>query len=298
MGVDGWSPSNWHTMAQGTPPRMQAHQEVNETSLYHPQQPAPYHPPPSLHLPSNDPLYVTLAFASALHPPITSQSHHSHSVHSRSEGRREKGGGQEGDRGGGGRGGRKGNGNPPFFFLFFFFFFFCHQLFPYFFFFSFFFPLPGPRGGADMSGLLVRRKSTPVRRDHRAARGRARGRRRRHGRLLGANAPARHGRCARSATWGQARGGDRSPESASTGRRPRTSAARGSAHVPAGRGTFMSGRSTRNLRLGALRRRDAEIAADIARDRRHFPVLRHPDGPAGGDSGGGRAADARDLARR
>ena len=48
----------------------------------------------------------------------------------------------------------------------------------------------------------------------------------------------------------------------------------GIGHVPEGRGTFMSLSVDENLRLGALRRRDAGIAGDIARVCEYFPVLR------------------------
>ena len=61
----------------------------------------------------------------------------------------------------------------------------------------------------------------------------------------------------------------------------------GIAHVPEGRGTFMSLSVDENLRLGALRRRDAGIAGDIARVCEYFPVLRaRMDQQAGTLSGG------------
>jgi branched-chain amino acid transport system ATP-binding protein len=61
----------------------------------------------------------------------------------------------------------------------------------------------------------------------------------------------------------------------------------GIGHVPEGRGTFMSLSVDENLRLGALRRRDAGIAGDIARVCDYFPVLRdRMDQQAGTLSGG------------
>jgi branched-chain amino acid transport system ATP-binding protein len=48
----------------------------------------------------------------------------------------------------------------------------------------------------------------------------------------------------------------------------------GIGHVPEGRGTFMSLTVDENLRLGALRRRDAEAAGDVDRVCGYFPVLR------------------------
>jgi branched-chain amino acid transport system ATP-binding protein len=61
----------------------------------------------------------------------------------------------------------------------------------------------------------------------------------------------------------------------------------GIGHVPEGRGTFMSLSVDENLRLGALRRRDAGIAGDIARICDYFPVLRdRMDQQAGTLSGG------------
>jgi branched-chain amino acid transport system ATP-binding protein len=61
----------------------------------------------------------------------------------------------------------------------------------------------------------------------------------------------------------------------------------GIGHVPEGRGTFMSLSVDENLRLGALRRRDAGIAGDIARVCDYFPVLRERmDQQAGTLSGG------------
>jgi branched-chain amino acid transport system ATP-binding protein len=49
----------------------------------------------------------------------------------------------------------------------------------------------------------------------------------------------------------------------------------GIGHVPEGRGTFMSLTVDENLRLGALMRRDGNIAADIDRVSGYFPVLRN-----------------------
>ena len=61
----------------------------------------------------------------------------------------------------------------------------------------------------------------------------------------------------------------------------------GIGHVPEGRGTFMSLSVDENLRLGALRRRDAGIAGDVARVCEYFPVLRdRMDQQAGTLSGG------------
>ena len=61
----------------------------------------------------------------------------------------------------------------------------------------------------------------------------------------------------------------------------------GIGHVPEGRGTFLSLTVEENLRLGALRRRDAGIAGDIARVCDYFPVLRaRMDQQAGTLSGG------------
>jgi branched-chain amino acid transport system ATP-binding protein len=61
----------------------------------------------------------------------------------------------------------------------------------------------------------------------------------------------------------------------------------GIGHVPEGRGTFLSLSVDENLRLGALQRRDAGIAADVARVCDYFPVLRaRMDQQAGTLSGG------------
>ncbi len=61
----------------------------------------------------------------------------------------------------------------------------------------------------------------------------------------------------------------------------------GIGHVPEGRGTFMSLSVDENLRLGALRRRDAGVAGDIARVCDYFPKLRdRMDQQAGTLSGG------------
>lgn len=51
-------------------------------------------------------------------------------------------------------------------------------------------------------------------------------------------------------------------------------AARGIAHVPDGRGTFMELTVDENLRLGAFTRRDANVAADRERIFGYFPRLR------------------------
>lgn len=57
------------------------------------------------------------------------------------------------------------------------------------------------------------------------------------------------------------------------GSRPETVARSGIAHVPQGRGTFGDLTVEENLRLGALTRRDREVAADLALWFDIFPVL-------------------------
>jgi branched-chain amino acid transport system ATP-binding protein len=58
------------------------------------------------------------------------------------------------------------------------------------------------------------------------------------------------------------------------GRTPETTARRGVAHVPEGRGTFVDLTVEENLRLGAYTRRDGRVAADLDRVLDWFPRLR------------------------
>ncbi|HEY0328919.1 MAG TPA: ABC transporter ATP-binding protein [Rhodopseudomonas sp.] len=61
----------------------------------------------------------------------------------------------------------------------------------------------------------------------------------------------------------------------------------GIAHVPQGRGTFASLSVAENLQLGAISRRDREIAADLERVYAHFPVLRQRHRQQAGTLSGG-----------
>ena len=82
------------------------------------------------------------------------------------------------------------------------------------------------------------------------------------------------------------------------GRRPDQIAHAGIGHVPQGRGTIVDLTVEDNLRAGAYRRRDSEVASDIARWYEVFPRLRHARRSAGRKHERRRAADARDRARR
>ena len=71
------------------------------------------------------------------------------------------------------------------------------------------------------------------------------------------------------------------------GRRPEQVAAAGIAHVPQGRGTIVDLSVDDNLRIGAYRRRDREVRADIQRWYEMFPRLgERRDQLAGSMSGG------------
>jgi branched-chain amino acid transport system ATP-binding protein len=71
------------------------------------------------------------------------------------------------------------------------------------------------------------------------------------------------------------------------GRRTEQIAAAGVAHVPQGRGTILDLTVDENLRIGAYRRRDREIEADLDRWYETFPRLeQRRDRPAAGLSGG------------
>ena len=71
------------------------------------------------------------------------------------------------------------------------------------------------------------------------------------------------------------------------GRRPDQIAQAGIGHVPQGRGTIVDLTVDDNLRVGAYRRRDAEVASDIDRWYATFPRLRERfDQQAGSMSGG------------
>jgi branched-chain amino acid transport system ATP-binding protein len=71
------------------------------------------------------------------------------------------------------------------------------------------------------------------------------------------------------------------------GRKPEDNAASGIAHVPQGRGTIVDLTVEENLRVGAYRRKDREVAADLDRWYTMFPRLaQRRDRLAGGLSGG------------
>ncbi|TDC95663.1 ABC transporter ATP-binding protein [Nonomuraea deserti] len=73
-----------------------------------------------------------------------------------------------------------------------------------------------------------------------------------------------------------------------TGRSPDTLARQGIAHVPEGRGTFMPLTVEENLRLGAyVRRRGADVEADLDRIHTYFPVLKTRLKQAAGSLSGG-----------
>ena len=61
----------------------------------------------------------------------------------------------------------------------------------------------------------------------------------------------------------------------------------GIAHVPQGRGTFTSMTVEENLQLGAITRKDKEIASDIERMYAHFPVLKQRHTQQAGTLSGG-----------
>ena len=61
----------------------------------------------------------------------------------------------------------------------------------------------------------------------------------------------------------------------------------GIAHVPQGRGTFTTMTVEENLQLGAITRKDKEIAADIERMYGHFPVLKQRHTQQAGTLSGG-----------
>jgi branched-chain amino acid transport system ATP-binding protein len=70
-------------------------------------------------------------------------------------------------------------------------------------------------------------------------------------------------------------------------RSPEKVARAGIAHVPQGRGTFVDLTAEENLRLGAVTRRDGDVARDIARWYEVFPRLgERRNQPAGSMSGG------------
>ena len=71
------------------------------------------------------------------------------------------------------------------------------------------------------------------------------------------------------------------------GRRPDQIAHAGIGHVPQGRGTIVDLTVEDNLRVGAYRRRDSEVASDIARWYEIFPRLRHRDDQQAGSMSGG-----------
>ena len=61
----------------------------------------------------------------------------------------------------------------------------------------------------------------------------------------------------------------------------------GIAHVPQGRGTFTTMTVEENLQLGAITRKDKEIASDIERMYAHFPVLKQRHTQQAGTLSGG-----------
>ena len=71
------------------------------------------------------------------------------------------------------------------------------------------------------------------------------------------------------------------------GRRPDQIAAAGIAHVPQGRGTIVDLTVDENLRIGAYRRRDREIDADIERWYTTFPRLKERHSQQAGSMSGG-----------
>ncbi len=72
-----------------------------------------------------------------------------------------------------------------------------------------------------------------------------------------------------------------------TGRRPEQIAAAGIAHVPQGRGTIVDLTVEENLRIGAYRRRDRDVTADIDRWYTTFPRLRERRTQQAGSMSGG-----------
>jgi len=71
------------------------------------------------------------------------------------------------------------------------------------------------------------------------------------------------------------------------GKRPEAIARLGIAQVPEGRGTFTGLTVRENLQVGALSRRDGDVAADIDRCFERFPVLGEREGQAAGNLSGG-----------
>jgi branched-chain amino acid transport system ATP-binding protein len=71
------------------------------------------------------------------------------------------------------------------------------------------------------------------------------------------------------------------------GRRPDQIAQAGIGHVPQGRGTIVDLTVEENLRVGAYRRRDADVVSDIARWYEIFPRLRNRDDQQAGSMSGG-----------
>jgi branched-chain amino acid transport system ATP-binding protein len=68
---------------------------------------------------------------------------------------------------------------------------------------------------------------------------------------------------------------------------PEAAAHAGIAHVPEGRGTFVSLTVNENLRLGAYTRRDREVKQDIARVAAYFPWIAERGGQRAGTLSGG-----------
>jgi branched-chain amino acid transport system ATP-binding protein len=71
------------------------------------------------------------------------------------------------------------------------------------------------------------------------------------------------------------------------GKSPEAIVARGVAHVPQGRGTFVDLTVEENLRLGAYTRKDADVASDMDRWFEVFPRLRERRDQAAGSMSGG-----------
>ncbi|HYI36151.1 MAG TPA: ABC transporter ATP-binding protein [Thermoleophilaceae bacterium] len=71
------------------------------------------------------------------------------------------------------------------------------------------------------------------------------------------------------------------------GKRPEAIARLGIAQVPEGRGTFTGLTVRENLQVGALSRRDGDVAADIDRCFERFPVLGEREDQAAGSLSGG-----------
>jgi branched-chain amino acid transport system ATP-binding protein len=72
-----------------------------------------------------------------------------------------------------------------------------------------------------------------------------------------------------------------------SGSRPEAVAKAGIAHVPQGRGTFAEFTVDENLRVGAVTRRDGDVAADIERWYEQFPRLGERRNQAAGSMSGG-----------